>query len=220
MFLTNVGPQIRIDTYIDTKYLVYLHLHPCVDFASPPRGHLQVLSFAVLERVTSVTHAQLRLGKRAVSLLWTVILFNDLGLNPKSGLGMALAFTGLVLYLFLKPRPNATPSSTSKASADAADAAEAAASSASGAVWVSTTLPVTLAASVAAPKNQFLSVRSMVDWTVVLVILILFVKTPSLTNPTRGALPRCRGNLGSGEHCSLFRTPPSDCPQDRPQGDV
>ncbi|KAJ8598790.1 hypothetical protein CTAYLR_010185 [Chrysophaeum taylorii] len=59
-----------------------------------------LLSFRVLSYVTPVTHAQLRLGKRIISLVVSIFALNDFTLSPKRILGLFAAFGGLVGYMF------------------------------------------------------------------------------------------------------------------------
>lgn len=62
-----------------------------------------LLSFKVLSYVTPVTHAQLRLGKRIVSLLVSILVLQDLDLSPVRIIGLLTAFAGQFGFL-LSPR--------------------------------------------------------------------------------------------------------------------
>lgn len=73
-----------------------------------------VLSFAVLARVTPVTHAQLRLGKRIASLAVSVITLSDIDMTLPQFIALNFAFAGLVGYVFAPkaaspPLPSSTP---------------------------------------------------------------------------------------------------------------
>mmetsp|Transcript_18886 Transcript_18886/g.28482 ORF Transcript_18886/g.28482 Transcript_18886/m.28482 type:complete len:419 (+) Transcript_18886:56-1312(+) len=63
-----------------------------------------LFSFKVLAHVSPVTHAQLRLGKRAFSLVISVATLHDIELTTSHSIGLFLAFAGLIGFLLVQKR--------------------------------------------------------------------------------------------------------------------
>jgi len=67
-----------------------------------------IISFMVLARVSAVTHAQLRLGKRVFCLVMSEYVFHDMSTSLLSVGGLVLAFGGLFAYIIAKPATKIT----------------------------------------------------------------------------------------------------------------
>lgn len=102
LFPVLVGRLVALPTVsnnIFTKWKLFL----AMSFLS---ATYNLLSFKVLSYVTPVTHAQLRLGKRIVSVLVSILTFRDFILSPVRIFGLLVAFAGQFGFLLSPPASN------------------------------------------------------------------------------------------------------------------